>query len=756
MATRLDPLVQACLSGNVDRVCAIVDQTPSESHLYESYVGIHAAVVALMEQSDPAGPFRRLRRALSRPETEPQILMLLVRYASLLAVRLGQIQEARRLILIGAEVPPEKAPAELRAAVILCDAALHEARADFERAAEVCTAALDLNLSAPGRFGDCVRSHRAYYAILCHDFATAEADIKAIDLPEDHRRNLREPVLALRVRLCGESGRAEQGLAILDAAPKEDAGIGRARYVTLCVRLLNQLGRLDEAAIMLDQAENEMATLSVPVAHGLRAEQALAQGDLEAARVLARDGIAAAKSDHPADVVVAIRTLASAELSDRRTIKVRQILARIDRDESKMPTQMHWARLYLLENNPDQAVEHFQRVAALGPAYVAQSCRYARELSGHDLARLQARSVVAGGQWVGPVAAPVGADDRRSEPRLVGNSTSMRAIRSRIRSYASLSTPVLITGQTGTGKDVVARLLHQHSGRTGEFIPVNCGALSDTLIESELFGHVKGAFTGAAHDHEGLFVAAGRGTIFLDEIHAMSPRLQAALLRVLENGEVRPVGSSRFQRTWARVIAATNEPIDQLLQRKQLRSDLYYRLAKLRVDIPPLRQRPEDVEPLVRHCLREMFGHLDLVVADDLVEAMRRDPWPGNVRELKNDIERIVLAAGESRILTAAMFPGRRQTAVGGASEWRGDDAGQAAVRLPPVAHRRTDVRRRRLRDMFEQYDRLSRAEVIELLGCSPNTATRDLRVLEQEGKIRRVHTSAHLRTSYFVKNGER
>ncbi len=752
MAVRAHPLAQACLEGNIDRVCAIVDQTPKTSHLYEPYVAIHAAVVALLDQSYPALVYQRLRRALSNPASDPQIRMLLVRYASLFAVHLGMSQEARRLIRIGANVPADKVPAELVAAVMLCDAALHEARGDFERAAEVCVAALDLDLKVPGPFWAYLKSHRAHYAILCHDFATAEAEIKAIESPDDTRDNLRDPVLALRVRLCCESGRAEQGLAILDSTSQEDAGIGRPRYVALCVRLLTGLGRLDEATIMLDQAENEIATLSKSTAHRLRVELALAQGDMKAVRGHARDAIEAAKSNHPDDVVASLRSLASAELGNRRTVKVRQILARIDPDESKMPTQIHWARLYLQEKNLDRAVEHFQRVAALGPAYVEQACRDAPELSGHDLARLQTKSVAVGGDWAASGPAPSHDDERQGTTRLVGNSTSMREIRSRIRSYAGLNTPVLITGQTGTGKDVVARLLHLQSERTGEFIPVNCGALSDTLIESELFGHVKGAFTGASHDHEGLFVAAGRGTIFLDEIHAMSPRLQAALLRVLENGEVRPVGSSRFQRTWARVIAATNEPIDQLLERKQLRSDLYSRLAKLRVEIPPLCERPEDVEPLVRHCLREMFGHLDLVVADNLIETLRRDPWPGNVRELKNDIERIALAAGESRMLTAAMFSRCRAGSEDRVPAWHGDDTGRGAIR--PQAHRRTFDRRRRLRDMFEQYDRLSRAEVIELLGCSPNTATRDLRALEQDGEIRRVHTSAHLRTSYFVKNG--
>ncbi|MDP7692239.1 MAG: sigma 54-interacting transcriptional regulator, partial [Vicinamibacterales bacterium] len=473
MTLRVHPLVQACLEGRVDRVCAIVDQIPKTSHLYEPYVAIHAAVVGLLDQSNPVRAYHRLRRALSNPGSDPQILMLLVRYASLFAVRLGLSQEARRLIRIAADVAADKVPAELGAAVMLSDAALHEAKADFERAAEVCVAALDMDLKVPSRFWACLKSHRAHYAILCHDFATAEADVKAIEAHEDYRDNLREPALALRVRLCCESGRAEQGLAILDATSQEDAGIGRPRYVALGVRLLIALGRLDEATIMLDQAENEVATLSKSTAHRLRAELALAHGDMKAVRGHARDAIEAAGSNHPAEVVASLCHLASAELGHRRTVKARQILARIDPDESKMPTQIHWSRLYLQENNLDRAVEHFQRVVALGPAYVEQACRDACELKGHDLARLQTKCVAAGGDWVaaGPVRSPSPDAERTATARRGGNSTTMRQIRSRIRSYAGLSTPVLITGQTGTGKDVVARLLHLQSARAGEFIP---------------------------------------------------------------------------------------------------------------------------------------------------------------------------------------------------------------------------------------------------------------------------------------------
>lgn len=762
MASGRTGLVEACLNGSIERVCAVVDATPPDHQLYAHCIAIHAAVDALANQSPLPEAYRKIQRALKKPVPDAEILLLSMQYASLLAIRMHRLEEARQMFRLIRQFGSQPVRPEIHAATLLAQASFQEVLADYGPAARLIGQALALKVRKPSVFWVSLKSYEAYYAIYGHDFATAERAINDIEAYPDLQTNLLVPLLGLKVQLCCESGRAEQGLAMLDAAQTDDAGIGRRRYIVLCVQLLLETRRLDEVAIMLDQAQNELAILTKPTYESLRALEALAHHDLEAASAHGRAAIHEVTKGVRVDFDMSLQTLAAVELAGKQAHKARRILKRLDPYASKLPTQMLWARLNLLEGNDERASEHFHKSAALGPTYVAHALRDASELTAYQLARLQAESR----RPPQPVQPPSPLGQRSSasqEIRLVGRSAEIRSIRSSIGSFAALTTPVLITGETGTGKDIVARLLHAESARVDEaFIPVNCGALSDTLIESELFGHVKGAFTGADRDHDGLFVAAGQGTIFLDEIHAMSKRLQAALLRVLENGEVRRVGSSQFQRTQSRVIAATNESLQALLQRQQLRSDLYYRLAKLHVHVPPLRDRLEDIIPLAKHFLRKSLGHSEVVLGDDLIAALRRYAWPGNVRELKNEIERIALTVGDVRVLSAGYFKVQHpQYAVSGHPAFESEQPipsgpnsfiRESADRLPSGRH--THQRRRRLRQLFDEHDQLTRAEVIQLLGCSPNTATRDLRALEQEGVIRRVHTSAHLRTSYFVLNG--
>ncbi len=744
----------------MERVCAIVDSTPRTHDLHEHFIAIHSAVLGLLDPARPVNAYRKLRAALSGPVPDPAVFLLLVRYGSLVAVRLHRHEEAEKILKRVDELDGQAVPAAPRAGVLLSRAALNEAQSDFRGAFECCTAALALELKVPSPFWVGLKSHRAHYGICCHHFEQAGADIRDIERHEHLRPNVAAPLLALKTHRCCESGLVEQGLAMLDAASGEDAGMGRRQYVALCVQLLLKADRLDEASVMLDQAQSEPSTLSRAMNGTLRAMESLAQKDVQAARGHARASVRGLDRGEPVDFDLSMRTLASAELAGSRASEARRIMLRLDPDKTKPQARMLWARLLLLEDDLSGAVEHFQQAAKLGAAYLTDAVRWAFELSAHDLARLLEQTQVeaeASPPRASPERPAADARDRTAPIQLVGHSETMQRVRANIEAFGPLSAPVLIAGQTGTGKDVVARLLHANSHRAASpFMPINCGALSDTLIESELFGHVKGAFTGAARDHDGLFVAAGAGTIFLDEIHAMSARLQAALLRVLENGEVRPVGSSQIRNTRARVIAATNESLKRLMESGRFRADLYYRLAKLQVHMPTLHERPQDIPALARHFLRDVFGQLDLGLGEDLIEAMKRHPWPGNVRQLRNELERIVLMAGRRRVLTADLFEadGAAPAPPGGAAPLMATPDASPAPPPIEVSRRHTHNRRRRLRELVDQYERITRAEVVQLLGCSPNTATRDLRALEKEGTIKRVLTSAHLRTSYFVKTG--
>lgn len=240
----------------------------------------------------------------------------------------------------------------------------------------------------------------------------------------------------------------------------------------------------------------------------------------------------------------------------------------------------------------------------------------------------------------GPVETPDG---------LIGESDAMRRVYRLIARAAGANVPVLITGESGTGKELVARAIHYRGPRASSpFLAVNCAAIPEALIESELFGHAKGAFTGAASARQGFFVAADGGTLFLDEVAELSPIAQAKLLRVLQDQSVQPVGEDRTRRVDVRVIAATNKDLETLARDGKFREDLFFRLHVLPIELPPLRERGDDVVLLLRHFLSTAAQQVGGPVpkpTDAAIEALRRYPWPGNVRELQNLAQRLVIFA---------------------------------------------------------------------------------------------------------------
>jgi Nif-specific regulatory protein len=234
---------------------------------------------------------------------------------------------------------------------------------------------------------------------------------------------------------------------------------------------------------------------------------------------------------------------------------------------------------------------------------------------------------------------------------IVGNARAMMNVRSLIKRVAPTESTVLIQGESGTGKELAAQAIHRLSSRAGEnLISLNCAAIPSELIESELFGHKKGSFTGAVADHAGVFRAADKGTLFLDEVEATSPSMQVKLLRAIQTGEIKPVGENLTLQVDVRLICATNRDLNELVHKGTFREDLFYRINVFPVTMPPLRERTEDIALLIQHFLHQMAGqtgHAVRGVDPAALDLLVRYPWPGNVRELENEIERAQILAGD-------------------------------------------------------------------------------------------------------------
>ena len=248
-----------------------------------------------------------------------------------------------------------------------------------------------------------------------------------------------------------------------------------------------------------------------------------------------------------------------------------------------------------------------------------------------------------------------------------GPGSPMERVLRVVDRVARTDATVLITGESGTGKEIIARLLHDRSRRTSAcFVPVNCGAIPDQLLESELFGHIKGAFTGAMRSRVGRFMIADEGTIFLDEIGEMPPRLQVKLLRVLQERSFEPVGSSTARDVNFRVVSATNQDLPTLIREKQFREDLFYRLNVFPIHLPPLRERRMDVRPLAAHFIGRCnveFGTDVFGATEEVVAALTAYGWPGNIRELQNVVQRMCILRGEGPLIPADL-PGEMSDRV--------------------------------------------------------------------------------------------
>jgi DNA-binding NtrC family response regulator len=304
---------------------------------------------------------------------------------------------------------------------------------------------------------------------------------------------------------------------------------------------------------------------------------------------------------------------------------------------------------------------------------------------------------------------------------IVAESPAMRKVCEMIERVAPTDATILILGESGVGKEVVAKAIHAQSLRkTKRFLPINCAALPEPLLESELFGHVKGAFTGATVSKDGLFEAASGGTIFLDEIGAMPLNLQAKLLRVLQDRTVRRVGGNENVAIDVRVLAATNDRLERLITEGKFREDLYYRLSVIPIEIAPLRQRTEDIMPLIEHMMRRELGPNASLPALDPESALllERYAWPGNVRELENAIRHAITFAKDGKIVKDVL-PAK----IASASQFRDPHAKSPGTQIVE------DYRGKSLKAFLRAKEKEYLAQVLEIVGGDKEKAAKTLKI---------------------------
>jgi two-component system nitrogen regulation response regulator NtrX len=313
------------------------------------------------------------------------------------------------------------------------------------------------------------------------------------------------------------------------------------------------------------------------------------------------------------------------------------------------------------------------------------------------------------------------------EYAMVGESVAMRALRKQISIVAPSDGRVLISGESGTGKELVARAIHiQSKRRAAPFVEINSAAIPEELVESELFGHTKGAFSGATKAKKGKFEIADGATLFLDEIGDMSPRVQAKMLRVLEEQRFEPVGSNKPIKVDVRVISATNKSLDFLIEDGSFRHDLFYRLNVIPFQIPPLRERTEDIPPLVDHFNRRFsaaYGRKPKEFNADAIDLLRDHQWPGNVRELKNTIERVVIMAGKQKIAATDLPPFGAENGIPSAS-----------FRFPSFKDATDAYQREFIQHKLAEFDG-SVAKAAESMGVDRSHLYRRMRNLGIQGK---------------------
>lgn len=543
-------------------------------------------------------------------------------------------------------------------------------------------------------------------------------------------------------------------------APSQKKETLRTFHATCMALVLDEKPDADSLAFPTPTGRNPL--------HWVASLQSLRQGQIPEALAWARKHEDSG-SDRLNSLHCGLHILIRAELaSGHHEVAAALLEQRRQREDTHWLDDLYLAQIAFLSGDRGTARERFSSLLNAVEHHGAQG-RLEFELALGPLKRGDLISLSALPKARGikspPRETPLGLASPPEESRLLGSSQTMRELRRQLKRAASMDITVLLRGETGTGKELAARSLHEEGPRASlPFVAVNCAAIPENLIASELFGHVRGAFTGADAPRRGAFEEAGGGTLFLDEIGDISPQIQVALLRVLENREVVKVGSSKSQPVTCRVVAATHANLETLMRKALFREDLYYRLNRLEIPLPPLRERHGDIMQLARR-----FAGVEGAPASftpRLGRLIERCPWPGNVRQLKNEMEHLRLLAPDKTPYDIGDLPPRLAHLLKAGSPPlkvhnpspptpETPPTGDVRERLSRETKDRTDDKGRRLElltKLFQENTNLRRDEIARAFGLTPRTVSRDLAELLHRGVIRRVCPTLSPRTHYFEK----
>lgn len=433
---------------------------------------------------------------------------------------------------------------------------------------------------------------------------------------------------------------------------------------------------------------------------------------------------------------------------------------------------LFYARIALLENKKSEALFYIKRLTLNVRKYnfekrIEFELQFAKELSPADLYFLlqKADEFKEKGlpleENLGVVTEPT----HKGLDLIVGKSTVLSKVKKLIQKYSTIHEPVLVTGATGTGKELVAQALHDIGANAKEpFLAINCGSLTDTLLQSELFGYEAGSFTGAQRAKKGIFESAGKGTVFLDEFEDVSTKMQSSLLRVLETNEIRSIGGVNSRKINCKIVVATNISLKSLVAKKQFREDLYFRLARFEIKLPALKERKDDIPELIDHFLANQgVNNRVPKLSAELIDKLKNYDWPGNIRELRNAVEKMKILHSDKEVLGVEDFEfdqlenysttnvlTKKELPTTNSKNVSIDAEEDARIKKIIAKGFKIESREQYLKEIFIKYKKLSRSQVVEILKVSPLTAANTLHSLNAAGFIVKRTPSKSSKSHYY------